>query len=265
MCAQVLRRSQFALKDPAAEEGEGKDETGEGEKKGRGRPKAKAKGKAKAKAKAKGAAKGRAKSKAKASKKVDQNGYEGDSKDAAPEEKSMANEVPCEKENEKTEEQKEEIEKEKEKIVESDGKEGEEDLKKGVSRMSRLKSTAALEPAVGKEPTVPKVTTRTSRKRQAEGVESGGSTGDGQGQAKRGRKPPPGVEAASFARRPKPSSEFPAAKWRAIKDAFVKDIKPMVKYHSSHEASMMGNRAPPAAIRNAFLNCFQNGFPLALP
>eukprot|EP00435_Cladocopium_sp_Y103_P043434 s967_g12.t1 len=222
----VLRRSQLALKAPENDEDKGE------RKKGPGRPKAKAKSKSKAKAKAK----------SKVCKKVADNkggdkdgGHDatastsdigkGDVKDATPEDGEVRQDPSAgtdsseSKPSEKAAKRKK-INKDPEM---SDGKPIKK-IKQG--KVQKPKKTDVIETNNTKDTEK----TETPEKPETENTD------------KPKEEPPqkrPRGQAATFARRPEPTTEYGRAKWSALRDAFNSIIKPRLTHYSAHEDSLM--------------------------
>ena len=235
---QVLRRAQIALKSVEEEEGETdlKDE----------KPKGRAKGKAKAKAKNKpGRPKGKAKGKAKAAAKKASTktetpkAPEGDGSDVemkdGKEEGEEEGTTGCE-EGEKSPTD-----------VGPHGFDCEEEKETPKPKDSHEETPKGMDEETAKpveeKPEKPK-RKRTEKKH----VETGASNEEPAGKKVREKKvkkdegetgPSPKIpkkEAATFARRPEPTTQLNKMKWHALRGAFSKVIKPDVTAPSKHEA-----------------------------
>lgn len=263
--AQVLRRSQIALKDGPTDDlpEEGAEGTSKPEEKptAKGKAKAKAKGRPRGKAKAAAATKCRQNMDDETSMaEVKNPGNEGvldetsampgtdlevDSKNAEIE-ADLAKPVeahPDSGNGEKEEPAKRKrLRRVKTKDVESAGNEEAVEPKK--KRKTAVGKNAVPEAAAGEDGASgapeAKEAAKPIRKRRA-APKAGGD--DGKNQEKKERKRQPNGEAATFARRPKPSSSMGVAKWLALRQVFGEIIRPKVRSPSTHEdlwAGLMG-------------------------
>lgn len=203
---KVLRRSQLALKTDDLEDG-----TEEG-KKGPGRPKAKAKAKAKGKAKAKARAR-EPKAKARA-KNADKDLEKKSSEPERLTPENVEGEAPDAVPNNREEKQ---------------------DPSAGTKDDTMEKTTEDTKPKKrSRVPKKPSGAMDKEKNSEESGKDDTKEDTDKDGKEDKKKRQRCG-EAATFARRPYPSSEFGKAKWSSLRDAFLRIVKPKLVAYSAFE------------------------------
>ena len=264
--AQVLRRAQLGLKAGNGEEEDGEEGEKSGKGRGKGRGRGRGRGRAKSKAKAKAGSKAAAKSKGKdRSKKKTEEEMDSDEEENG---ELSGEEGDDEEEQEHQEEHESDQKTDEIEPVEETSKT--ETEKKQESKISKLKSSAALdvampeaekkdeaEPVTKKRKPAPEHQDETKPKAKRPSKETGvgkrkaaatktektaGKEAE-KADGKLEKEPEKGDEgkkrgvgqAATFARRVEPKGEFSKAKWQALRNCFHRVIRPKVTAYSTHE------------------------------